>query len=133
MITTSGGLELEVVISYKYLGVWLDSTLSSQHISKPQAKVKSRLGFLYRNLSSFTPAANLTLIQMTILPMLDYEDVIYRSAGKGALEQLDVLYHSAIRFATNAPYRIHHCTLHSSVNWSSLYTRRQDQLVDAYL
>jgi hypothetical protein len=35
VITTSEGLELEVVTSYKYLGVWLDSTLSfSQHISK---------------------------------------------------------------------------------------------------
>ena len=64
----------------------------------------------------------LTLIQMTILPMVDYGDVIYRSAGKGALEWLDVLYNLAIRFATNTPYRTHHCTLYSSVNWSSLYT-----------
>ena len=31
----------------------------------------------------------------------------------------------AIRFATNAPYRTHHCTLYSSVNWSSLYTRHK--------
>ena len=52
-------------------------------------------------------------------------DIIYRSAGKGALKWQDVLYHSAIRFATNAPYRTHHCTLYSSVNWSSLYTRRK--------
>jgi hypothetical protein len=62
---------------------------------------------------------------MTILPMLDYGDVIYKLAGKGALERLDVLYHLAIRFATNAPYRTHHCTLYSSVNWSSLNTRRK--------
>ena len=123
MITTSEGLELEVVTSYKYLGVWLDSTLSfSQDISKLQAKVKSRLGLLYRNRSSFTPAAKLNLIQMTILPMLDYKYIIYRSAGKGALERLDVIYHSD-RFATNAPYRTHHCTLYTS----------QDPLVDAYL
>jgi hypothetical protein len=27
VITTSEGLELEVVTSYKYLGVWLDGTL----------------------------------------------------------------------------------------------------------
>ena len=55
VITTSEGLELEVVTSYKYLGVWLDGALSfSQHISKLQAKDKSRLGFLYRNRSSFT-------------------------------------------------------------------------------
>ena len=52
VITTSEGLELEVVTSYKYLGIWLDSSLSfSQHISKLQTKVKSRLGFLYRNRS----------------------------------------------------------------------------------
>ncbi|CDQ71552.1 unnamed protein product [Oncorhynchus mykiss] len=53
----------------------------SQHISKLQAKVKSRLGFLYCKHFSFTPAAKLTLIQMTILPTLDYGDIIYRSAG----------------------------------------------------
>jgi hypothetical protein len=35
VITTSEGLKLEVVTSYKYLGVWLYGTLSfSQHISK---------------------------------------------------------------------------------------------------
>jgi hypothetical protein len=66
IITTSEGFVLEVVTAYKYLGVWLDSALSfSQHISKLQARVKYRLGFLYRNRSSFTPAAKLTLIQMT--------------------------------------------------------------------
>ena len=58
LLTRGEGLELEVVNSYKYLGVWLDSTLSfSQHISKLQAKVKSRLGILYCNRSFFTPAA----------------------------------------------------------------------------
>jgi hypothetical protein len=109
VITTSEGLELEVVTSYKYFGVWLDGTLSfSQHISKLQAKVKSRLGFLFRNRSSFTPTAKLTLIQTTILPMLDYGDIIYRLPGVVALERLDVLYHSAIRFTYNAPYRTNH-------------------------
>ena len=61
---------------------------------------KKRLDFLYCNRSSFIPAAKLTMIQMTILPMLGYGDIIYRLEGKGALEQLDVLYHSAIRCAS---------------------------------
>ena len=38
--------------------------------------------------------------------------------------RLDVLYHSAIRFTTNVPYRTHHCTIFS-VNWYSLYTCRK--------
>ena len=58
VITIAEGLELEVVTSYKYLGVWLDSALSfSQHKSKLQAKVTSKLGVFYRICSSFTPAA----------------------------------------------------------------------------
>ncbi|KAJ4929900.1 hypothetical protein JOQ06_018920, partial [Pogonophryne albipinna] len=61
---------------------------------------------------------------MTVLPLFDYGDTIYRSACKGALDHLDVLYHSAIRFATNAPYRTHHCDLYSLANWPSLETRR---------
>ena len=68
VITTSKGLELEVVTPYRYLGVWLDGALSfSQHIAELQAEVKSRLCFLYHNCSSFTPAAKLTLIQMTTM------------------------------------------------------------------
>lgn len=39
---------------------------------------------------------------------------------KGTLDRLDVLDHSDIRFATNAP----HCTLYS-VNWPSLEARRE--------
>ena len=74
--TTSEGLEVKVVTSYKYVGIWLNGTLSfSQHISKLHAKVKSGLRILYHNCSSFTPAAKLTLIQMTIQPMLDYGDI----------------------------------------------------------
>ena len=70
---------------------------------------------------------------MTILPMLDYGDIIYRLVGKGALEQLDVIYHSAIRFATNAPHKdtsLHFILLCKLV--ISVYPS-QDPLVDAYL
>ena len=61
---------------------------------------------------------------MTVLPLFDYGDTIFRLASKGLLERLDVIYHSAIRFATNAPYRTHHCDLYSLLNWPSLETRR---------
>ena len=77
VIATSEALELEIVTSYKYF---------SQHISKLQAKLNLDLVSSIVNRSSFTPAAKLTLIQMTILPMLDYGYIIYRSAGNGALE-----------------------------------------------
>ena len=68
-ITTLDGSDLEYVDTYKYLGVWLDCKLSFQtHIKHLQSKIKSRVSFLFRNKASFTHAAKLTLVKLTILP-----------------------------------------------------------------
>uniref|UniRef100_A0A8K9X9K5 Reverse transcriptase domain-containing protein n=1 Tax=Oncorhynchus mykiss TaxID=8022 RepID=A0A8K9X9K5_ONCMY len=125
-ITTLDGSDLEYVDNYKYLGVWLDCKLSFQtHIKHLQSKVKSRIGFLFRNKASFTHAAKHTLVKLTILPILDFGDVIYKIASNTILNKLDAVYHSAIRFVTKAPYTTHHCDLYALVGWPSLHTRRQ--------
>uniref|UniRef100_A0A8C7M5K3 Reverse transcriptase domain-containing protein n=3 Tax=Oncorhynchus mykiss TaxID=8022 RepID=A0A8C7M5K3_ONCMY len=125
-ITTLDGSDLEYVDNYKYLGVWLDCKLSFQtHIKHLQSKVKSRIGFLFRNKASFTHAAKHTLVKLTILPILDFGDVIYKIASNTLLNKLDAVYHSAIRFVTKAPYTTHHCDLYALVGWPSLHTRRQ--------
>lgn len=62
---------------------------------------------------------------MTVLPILDYGDVVFRSASKTLLHKLDVIYHAAIRFVTGASFNTHHCHLYSLLNWSSLHSRRQ--------
>ena len=124
-ILCADGSELEFVSSYKYLGLWLDSSLSfTTHIKHLQSKVKARLSFLYRNKASFTRAAKHTLVKMTILPIFDYGDSIYRIAPHSTLSKLDPLHHSAIRFATGAPFTTHHCDLYNLVDWTSLHTRR---------
>lgn len=66
--------ELEFVTCYKYLGRWLDSSLSfTAHIKYfVESKVKARLSFLYRNKSSFTGAAKHTLVKMPILPIFEF-------------------------------------------------------------
>uniref|UniRef100_A0A8K9Y4M0 Reverse transcriptase domain-containing protein n=1 Tax=Oncorhynchus mykiss TaxID=8022 RepID=A0A8K9Y4M0_ONCMY len=125
-ITTLDGSDLEYVDNYKYLGVWLDCKLSFQtHIKHLQSKVKSRIGFLFRNKASFTHAAKHTFVKLTILPILDFGDVIYKIASNTLLNKLDAVYHSAIRFVTKAPYTTHHCDLYALVGWPSLHTRRQ--------
>ncbi|CDQ90179.1 unnamed protein product [Oncorhynchus mykiss] len=75
-ITTLDGSDLEYVDIYKYLGVWLDCKLSFQtHIKHLQSKIKSRVGFLFRNKAT----TKLTLVKLTILAILDFGDVIYKS------------------------------------------------------
>ena len=100
--------------NYKYLGVWLDCKLSFQtHIKHLQSKIKFRIGFLYRNKASFTHAAKHTLVKLTILPIFDFGDVIYKIASNTLLNKLDAVYHSTIRFDTKAPYT-------TLVGWPSL-------------
>ena len=87
-ITTLVGSDLEYVDNYKYLGAWLDCKLSFQtHIKHLQSKVQSRIGFLFHNKASFTHAAKHTLVKLTILPIVDFGDVIYKIAFKHCTQQ----------------------------------------------
>ena len=95
------------------------------HIKHLQYKIKSRIGFLFRDKESFTHAAKHTLVKLTILPILDFGDVIYKIASNTLLNKLDAVYHCVIRFVTQAPYTTHHCDLYALVGWPSLHTRRQ--------
>ncbi|CDQ82551.1 unnamed protein product [Oncorhynchus mykiss] len=100
-ITTLDGSDLEYVDNYKYLGVWLDCKLSFQtHIKHLQSKIKSRIGFLYRNKASFTHAeknASLLLRGITLQDQGRYK--CYTSTIKGNME-------SFINIAVEAPVRL---------------------------
>ncbi|CDQ80962.1 unnamed protein product [Oncorhynchus mykiss] len=133
-ITTLDGSDLEYVDNYKNLGVWLDCKLSFQsHIKHLQSKIKSRIGFLFRNKASFTHAAKHTLVKLTILPILDFGDVIDKKGSNTLLSKLDAVYHSAIRFVTKAPYTTHHCDLYALVGWLSLHICRQTHWLQSLL
>jgi hypothetical protein len=64
-------------------------------------------------------------VKLTILPILDFGNVIYKIASNTLLRKLDVVYYSAIRFVTKAPYTTHHCDLYALVGWPSLHTHCQ--------
>jgi hypothetical protein len=125
-VTALDGSDLEYVDNYKYLRVWLDCKPSFQsHIKHLQSKITSRIGFLFRNKASFTHAAKHTIVKLTILPNLDFGNVIYKIASNTLLSKPDAVYHSAIRFVTKAPYTTHHCDLYALVGWPSLHICRK--------
>ena len=125
-ITTLDGSDLEYVDNYKYLGVWLDCKLSFQtHIKHLQSKITSRIGFLFHNKASFTHTAKHTLVKLTILPILDFGDVIYKIASNDLLNKLDAVHHSVICFITKAPNTTHHCDLYALFDRPSLHIHRQ--------
>ena len=87
-ITTLDGADLEYVDNYKYLGGWLDCKLSIQtHIKHLQSKIN----FLFCNKVSFTHTDKHTLVKLTILPILDFGNVIYKIDSNTLLSKLDVI------------------------------------------
>ena len=115
-ITTVDGSDIGICCCPHILCVWLDCKLSFQtHIKLLQSKIKSRIGFLFRSKVSFTHAAKHTFVKLTIQPILDFGDVIYKIASNTLLSKLDVVYYIAIRFVTKAPYTTHHCDLYAPV------------------
>jgi len=96
-IYSADSSKLNFVSSNKNLGFWLDSTLLfNTHINNLLAKVKARLGFLYRKKASFTHSAKFTLVKMTNLPLFEYGDIIYKMVSKTTLRKLDTLHHSPL-------------------------------------
>ena len=124
-ITTAQGTPIELVASYKYLGITIDDGLCFKtHIKNLLKKLKLKLGFFFRNKSCFSFNARKRLVAATFLPVLDYGDIVYMNAPTHSLKLLDAAYHGALRFITDCKPLTHHCTLYSLVNWSSLSTRR---------
>ena len=66
-----------------------------------------------------------TLVKLTILPILDFGNVIYKIDPNTLLGLHPICYHSAIRFVTKAPYTTHHGDLCAPVGWPSLHIRLQ--------
>ncbi len=125
-ISCNDGTHLQKVNKFKYLGVWMDPTLSfNMHIDTIVHKVNCRINMLYRSRKCFTNGVRRKLVVQLILPIFDYCDVVYMSASKNVLAPLTKVYNRICRFILNCPYHIHHCLMYQSLHFSSLHTRRQ--------
>lgn len=124
-VFTLTGSVIEVVHSYKYLGIWLDDALTFKpHIDNLVKKLKLKLSFFFRNKFCFSFKAKKQLVTATFLSVLDYGDLVYRTASAQCLYKIDTVYHASLRFITNCKNLTHHCELYSRVGWPSLSNRR---------
>lgn len=124
-VVTPDGSVIEVVNTFKYLGVTIDDGLCFKaHIDSLVKKLRLKLSFYFRNKLSFSFNARKRLVAATFLPVLDYGDLLYMHATAQALRSLDSVFHASLRFITNCSARTHHCELYSRVGWPALATRR---------
>ena len=65
---------------------------------------------------------HLNISQVKLLPILDYGDILYMIASATILNEMNTIYHSALRFITGAGFRTHHCFLYQALDWPIPWT-----------
>lgn len=77
-IHTLQGSQIEIVESYKYLGIWLDTIFTFKtHVEQLTRKLKVKIGFLHSHKSCLCFAIQKTIVQSTIPSAFDYGDTVY--------------------------------------------------------
>ena len=83
---------LEVVDSYKYIGITLDTHLTYKpHIKSIISKVTHKLSVLTKIRKYIDITTSLTLYKSMILPHFDYGDMIYAATSNENLNDLQTL------------------------------------------
>ena len=124
-VVTLEGSDIEIVNSYKYLGILIDDSLTFKpHVLYLVKKLRLKLGFYFRNKLCFSFNVKKKLVAATFLSVLDYGDLLYMHTSAQCLHKVDTAYHASLRFITNCKALTHHCELYSRVGWPALATRR---------
>ncbi len=86
------GTMLEEVTSYKYLGFWLDPTMSfHSHIDHLISKANKRIGLIKQSRKFLGEKCSLILYKSLVLPVIDYGDLLYRKSSAYKLNALQIL------------------------------------------
>ena len=126
VIPCKDGTPLHMVEKVKYIGVWLDPTVSfKMHVDYTVHKVNCRLNMLYRSRNCFTRTVRKKLVDQLILPIIDTCDIVYLSASKCVLDALNKVYNRICRFILQCPYHTHRCLMYQTLQLPPVHIRRQ--------
>ena len=123
------GEPVEQVDQFKYLGIWLDPSLTwSVNTEKLVSKVNKRIGLL-RRVRNVLPTKTLKMLYKSlIIHDFDYCDVVWGNAGNTLLSRLDVLQKTAGKVILGLPRRFPTDVLLKKLEWGKLSDRRTTHL-----
>ena len=120
---SSNGRDLERLEKFKYLGVFMDPTLSwKSHINYLGKKISSRLGMLRRARKILPQSSCIILYNAMILPLFDYCSVVWDSCGAISKGYLDKLNGHAVSIILNRA--VSETDIVHILGWPSLQSRR---------
>ena len=119
------GDKLVRVPFYKYLGVFLDTTLNfNKHIDVSKKLICHKLYLLSKIRKHITEATATRIFQSMITPLIDYGDIIYSGTSANNLDKLQSLQNRGLRVCTNENNYLSADLLHQRCKIPDLNTRR---------
>ena len=116
---------IERVKNFKYLGIYLDETLSfDKHISYIYNKACSKLGAIHKLRMNVDQSTALRLYKSLVLPHFDYCDSVYMTASKDILNRLQLVQNSVCRTILLANRETHIAEKHVDLGLLYLNERR---------
>ena len=108
---------------YKYLGVYLDSTLNfNKHIDNTRKIISHKLYLLSRIRRYRDENTAICIYRSMIAPILDYGDIIYAGSNCDNLEKLQRLQNRGLRICTNQTHYVPVIILHQRCSIPNLNT-----------
>ena len=122
---------LQVVSTYKYLGITLDTRLSyNVHVSKTIANVTAKLKQFKRMRNFLNAKAALMVYKNMMLPILEYGDVFLTAASVTNKKKLQILQNKCLRCALGKDVETSIIDLHAEANLFLLKYRREQHLLN---
>ena len=118
---------LNIVTSYKYLGIHLDSKLTlNTQVTEVTKKAMNMLYFIHRNLKKSTPLVRERSYNIFVKPILEYAAAAWDPFTLSANKSIERVQRKAIRIVThNFDYSKSTDELLIDRNWTSLELRRK--------
>ena len=120
---------LQIVPTYKYLGVNLDQTLSFKyHLENLINNISFKLYMFSKVRRFINEKCAITVYKSMLMPFFDYCDIIYMYSGQKELNKLNRHHIRGMKICVGGGYRLDENELHIKCNLAELAIRRQVHL-----
>ena len=125
-----GNEELEIVTSFKYLGIILDRELKYDlYITEMKRKVGYRIIQLGRIRKYMNIKQSLEIYKSKILPYFDYGDILYEGTAHQLTKKLQSLQNRALKICLKLPPRTSTALIHQTAKVNHLEDRRNTHIL----
>ena len=125
-----GNEELEIVTSFKYLGIILDGELKYDlYIVEMKRKIGYRIIQLARIRNYMNTKQALEIYKSKILPYFDYGDILYEGTAQQLTKKLQNLQNRALKICLKLPPRSSTALVHQTAKVNYLQDRRSTHIL----